>query len=146
MKTQKDVVVVVKTKSGNPVLMYCGANVPHEKPYLIGTRVIGNFLPAELLGEALRLIKANYQGEFKDHAVEDLYPRVQSLVNKVYKGDVATLTWLGKSQPRLVTENEDLFARAVTEVKKNPKRQFPELCSITGLKKEALRILKGQPK
>ena len=57
MKTQKDVVVVVKTKSGNPVLMYCGANVPHEKPYLIGTRVIGNFLPAELLGEALRLIK-----------------------------------------------------------------------------------------
>ena len=140
MKIQENVAII--GKDSKKVLIYCGRNVPQNQPYYIGTRVISNFLPAELLAKALRLVRENYEGDFLKSALEDFYPRIKALVNKVYKGDVATLTWLAKSQAKLVKENEDLFRKAVAEVKQNPKRKFPE--NVTGIKQEILAILKGE--
>ena len=141
MKIQEDV-AVIETKDSRKALIYCGRNVPQNQPYLIGTRVIANFLPIELLAKALKLVKENYKGDFLNSALEDFFPRIKSIVNKIYKGDTATLTWLAKSQAKLVTENEELFRRAVKEVTENPKRKFPE--NVTGIKQGILAILKGE--
>lgn len=142
MANIQEQVTVITTREGRQALIYCGANVPQGKSYLIGTRVIANFLPTELLVHALRLIRKNYEGDFLQSAINDFFPRIKALVNKVYKGDVATLTWLDKSQSKLVTENQDLFLRAIQEIKQNPKRTFPE--NVTGIKPEILAILKGE--
>ena len=142
MKIQEDV-AVIETKDSRKALIYCGRNVPQNQPYLIGTRVISGFLPVELLAQALRLIRANYSGQFLENALEDFYPRIKALVNKIYKGEIPALVWLAKNQSKLVLENKDLFLRAVQEVKQDPKRSFPELGEGVSIKKEVLDILKG---
>lgn len=142
MEKMDEQVMIIDTENGRNVLMYCGRNVPKEKPYLIGTRVISGFLPVELLAKALRLIRDNYSDQFLESALEDFYPRIKALVNKVYKGEIPALIWLAKNQSKLVLENKDLFLRAVQEVKQNPKRQFPK--NVTGIKPEVLAILKGE--
>ena len=142
MANIQEQVTVITTREGRQALIYCGANVPQGKSYLIGTRVIANFLPTELLVHALRLIRKNYEGDFLQSALNDFFPRIKSIINKIYKGDVATLTWLAKSQSKLVKENEDFFRKAVAEVKQNPKRTFPE--NVTGIRPEILAILKGK--
>ena len=97
--------------TNNLVLFYDGQ---------IGSKGIALKLPKgkiKEIGNALSLIKSHY-GEYKQNAIEDFYPRIKVIVNRLYKGDYQLFNQLkDKDNSDMITANAELFRRAVSEVK-----------------------------
>ena len=98
--------------TNNLVLFYDGQR---------GSKRIALKLPKEKIneiGNALALIKRHYIGEYKKNAIEDFYPRIKVIVNRLYKGDYQLFNQLkDKDNSGMITANAELFRRAVSEVK-----------------------------
>ena len=108
----KGEVKVFRSEAGHPVLFYGG---------FTGSEYVAPKIPKNKIneiGNALALIKAHYTGIFKKNAIEDFYPRIKAIVNRLYKGDYILFKWLkDHDDSQIVLNNADMFRRAVAEIK-----------------------------
>ena len=84
-----------------------------------GSKNVAANIDYDDLEDCLYLLKRWYENpkdpdepRYLDLALEDFFPLVQELVDMVYEGDLEVWEWL-QEIPTLVTNNEDLFKRAV---------------------------------
>ena len=110
-----------RSDDNHPMIEYVGPEGSYYR-----TEWVAKYIPADLLAEAIRLVKSNYQSPYRENGVNDFYPRIRSMVKKIYSGQLSWLQWLA-DHPDLVEENEDLFLRAVNELKGKKKVSFPSL-------------------
>lgn len=105
-------VKVFRSETGHPVLFYGGfTGSEYVAPKIPKTQI-------DQIGNALALIKAHYTGVFKESAIEDFYPRIKAIVNRLYKGDYVLFKWLkDHDNSKIVLNNADMFRRAVAEIK-----------------------------
>jgi predicted site-specific integrase-resolvase len=74
------------------------------------------------LSNALSLIKKHYNPATKSNAIEDFYPRIKSIVRRLYKGDYVLFAWLkNRDESHIVATHADLFRRTATELKSEGK-------------------------
>lgn len=139
--------IVGTEKRRYPQIVYVGSRLPSSLLSAKGTRVLSNFIPDELVPEALRLVRDNYVGKYKQCALMDLFTRVNAFVNEIYRHSEWRLKWI-KERQSFVLENKDLFVMAVRVVTLSlncaNKREFPSLATEDGFDPEVLRILRGQ--
>ena len=117
-------VKITKSKNGNNVLVYYG---PEPQAYgycAIGTQTVAKFIPQSMILDALRLVREYYSGAFLESALDDFYPRIRSVVNKIFNGQVGLLNILSDNADVVVTY-EKLFKKAVDEVTANKNRHTP---------------------
>lgn len=143
-QTQEERVFVVESpKTRHPQMVYIGKKLPVFLLSAKGTRVVSNFIPDELVPEALRLVREQYVGKYKLCALMDFFTRVNAFVNEIYSGSEWRLKWL-KERQEFVLDNKDLFVMAVHAVSTNPNREFPCLTTEDGFDPEVLRVLRGE--
>jgi hypothetical protein len=133
------------SQNGNQVLTYNGNGITDLRyESLTGTRFIATKTKPIVALVALRYVKnGKLLGKFKISAMRDLYSRVRALVNAIYTGNFSTAAWLCKHVPELVTENQDLFAIAVNQVKNQKNRIFPNIYNTEDFDQDVLAILMG---
>ena len=109
---------VFLSEHGRPTLWY---EANREKGGFYGTKEIAKRIPndqKDTLCYAISLIKRHYNKETKKQAIEDFYPRIKSIVRRLYKGDYALFSWLkNHDESHMVTTHADLFRRAASEIK-----------------------------
>lgn len=135
-----------KSANGNSVLTYDGPGILDARyDTLMGTKAISTKTEPVVALVALRHVKnGKLLGKFKISAMRDLYSRVRALVNAIYTGNFSTAAWLCKHVPELVTENQDLFAIAVNQVKSKKNRVFPNIYNTEDFDQGVLSILMGK--
>ena len=110
LREKRNNVSIMLTDKGNYTVVY--------KNFL-GSKKVAKKIDYDDLEDCLYLVKRWYSNpkdpdepRYLDLALEDFFPLVQELVDMVYEGDYEVWEWLQEIQT-LVTNNEDLFKRAV---------------------------------
>lgn len=105
------------SEHGRPTLWYQADN---DSGYY-GSKEIAKRITKNKIGEicnAISMIKKHYNKETVNNAIEDFYPRIKAIVNRIYKGDYVLFAWLkDHDESHIVTTHTDLFRRAATELK-----------------------------
>ena len=117
---QENYVKMVRSLNGNQVVEVCVDGSKYTSTPTIAKMVSD----ITLIFRVIELVRANYPEDFKENAIEDLYPRVRGLVNKIFNGYVGLLNVLNENA-EFVVANSSLFYRAMKEVTFNEKRSAP---------------------
>lgn len=120
------------SEHGRPTLWYQADN---DGGYY-GSKEIAKRITKNEIGEicnAISLIKKHYNKETVNNAIEDFYPRIKAIVNRLYKGDYVLFSWLkDNDESHIVTTHTDLLRRAATELKAEGKTINTEKFELDG--------------